>query len=157
MFWIFIYTYTYTSYKTQIQIFRSKSLSMFANKERVYRGKSVQKCTVLGIIHKLTLYTQVIRLLLSYIVRPFSCWSRRPNHFSCNATIYRIPGSRYSVPRAKVFDNVGSLTADAYTPLENCGFCSAFKTYTHTHIYRYTIYSYNNAASAENCSDRFYP
>lgn len=128
---------------------------MFANKERVYRGKSVHKCTVSGIIHKLTLYTHVIRLLLSYVVRPFSCRSRRPNHFSCKATIYHIPGSRYTVQRAKVFDNVGCLTADAYIPLENCGFCSAFKT--HTYIYRYTIYLFNNAASAENCSDRFYP
>jgi hypothetical protein len=51
--------------------------------------------TVSGIIQIPTLYTHVIRILLSYVVRPFSCRSRRPNHFSRKAAIYRsIPGSR---------------------------------------------------------------
>lgn len=71
--------------------------------------------------------------------------------FSHNSkAIYRIPGSRYFVLHAKVFGNVGSLTADAYTPLENFDFCNTFKT----PIHKYGIY--NNTASAENCN-RFHP
>lgn len=42
------------------------------------------------------------------LVQTFSYNSRKPDHFS-RKSIYRIQGSRYSVPHAKVFDNVGSL------------------------------------------------